>query len=270
MAELNLQKKDIDNIPDRGLKNSDVLKEARSNHDELVDALLSINNTLREITQRLNDNPNLATSIEFNATSIENVEKKLLPALKEQINTNLVKVKTELLVEVKKNGQQIVDLEGHSRRKNVIVNGRDEIKGEDVEGVARQFMINDLHMEAEEVQKFIFRDVHRLPKPKVREDGRQFPKPIIIAFVSQKDRNSVMRKAFELKGTNLSLKSDLPKTLNDVRSNMLKERFNLKAANPGVKFRVGERGYKPVLQREDGVIPGTHFIKWSDIKFPAA
>lgn len=267
MAELNLQKKDSDSIP-RTLKVQDVLKEARLNHNELVDALVSINDVLHEINQKLNDNPDLATSIEFNATSIENVEKKLMPALKEQINANLVRVKTELLVEVKKNGEQIVDLEGHSRRKNVILNGKEEIKGENVEEVARQFMINDLHIDAEQVQKFIFRDVHRLPKPKAREGGRDFPKPIIIAFVSQKDRNSVMKKAYELKGTSLSMKTDLPKILNELRSRMLKERVTLKAANPGVKFRVGERGYKPVLQREDGLMPGTNYIRWTDIRFP--
>lgn len=270
MVELNLQKKDTENIPDgRALKVVEVLREARLNHNELIDAIMSINNVLHDINEKLKDNPNFATSIEFNATSIRNVETKLIPTLKEQINANLVKVKTDLLVEVKKNGDQIVDLEGHSRRKNIIINGKVENNGENVEDVARQFMINDLKIDGEEVQRYIFRDVHRLPKPKVREGGREFPKPIIVAFVSQKDRNSVMRKAFELKGSPLSMKTDLPKPLNELRSGMLKERRDLIAANPGVKYRVGERGYKPVLQREDGLIPGTTYIKWKDIKFPS-
>ena len=79
-----------------------------------------------------------------------------------------------------------------------------------------------------------------------------------------------MRKAYELKGSTLSLKTDLPKPLNEIRKAMLVERKRLVAAHPGVKFRVGERGYKPVLQREDGLIPNTTYIKWQDVKFPAA
>ena len=133
-------------------------------------------------------------------------------------------------------------------------------------------MIQKLKIDEEEVNKFMFRDMHRLPKPKVKEGERDknYPKPIIVAFVLQKDRNSVMRKAYELKGTALSLKTDLPKPLNDIRKAMLVEWKRLIVSNPGVKFRVGERGYKPVLQREDGLIPNTRFIKWQDLKFPVA
>ena len=269
MAELNLEKKDTENIPERSqLKITEVLREARSNHNELVDALYSINAVLIEINTKLAENPALAESVEFNAESIKDVKDNLMPALKDQMDNNLKRVKNELLVDVKENGKQIVDLEGHSRRKNVLINGKEEKKGEKVEEVARKFMVDDLKMDPGEVANFLFRDCHRLPKPKPREDGTVFHKPIIVAFVLQKDRNSVMRKAYELKNTDFSMKSDLPKPLNELRGKMLKERRDLMRANPGVKFRVTERGYKPVLQKEDGLIPGTTFIKWSDIKFP--
>ena len=75
MAQLNLVKKDLENIQtDRNLKICDVLKEARINHNELIDAITSMNNVLSEINKKLEDNPELARSIEFNAATIKNVE----------------------------------------------------------------------------------------------------------------------------------------------------------------------------------------------------
>ena len=73
------------------------------------------------------------------------------------------------------------------------------------------------------------------------------PPPIIAAFCLQRDRNEVLSRAKELKGSKISLKSDLPRKLNDLRNRMLTERKRLNAA--GVKVRVVERSYLPVLQR---------------------
>ena len=76
-----------------------------------------------------------------------------------------------------------------------------------------------------------------------------------------------MRKASELEGTAYSIKSDLPRALNILRSKMLKKRLDLKTEDRGVKYRVAEIAYKPVLQREDGLIPGTDRIKWVKVPF---
>ena len=63
------------------------------------------------------------------------------------------------------------------------------------------------------------------------------------------------------------MKSDLPKPLNELRSRMLKERYRLKTTHPEEKYRVGERGYKPVFQKANGKIPGTDKTKWVDVPF---
>ena len=79
-----------------------------------------------------------------------------------------------------------------------------------------------------------------------------------------------MRKAYELKGTTISIKSDLPKHLNELRSEMLKERTRRKEANPDIAVRVSEKMYKPVLQVEESrnTVGGVVKIKWRDLKFP--
>ena len=270
MATLKLSKKDTDNLPNRSqLKVDHVLLESRQNYNELMDAILAINETLRDIKNKLEAKPD-GDSVQFNAESITKIEKTLLPQLKQKMSEDLNKAKGEVLKHVKENTDRLVTQEGHSRRKNVIINGKVENPdGENTEEVVRKFLVDDLKMEKDKVDKIILRDTHRLATPKNRDGTpRNVPKPIIVAFVCQKDRNDVMRSAYHLKGSTHSMKSDLPKELNDIRSAMLTERTRLKTAQPTWRVRVGERGYKPVLQKADGKVGETQRVKWVDIPLP--
>ena len=278
MESLTKKDTELKNIKDlRTVKVVDVLKEVRENHNELVDAFEFLNTKLNGLQTQLNalkeaqDIKGLRDSIDFNAETIKDVQEKVLPAIETKMNTNLTKVKADILVKVEENKEKIVTQEGHSRRRNVIINGVEELEGENTEEVATNFLKDELKIEAEDVAKFLFRDVHRLPKAK-NADGtvNTKPRPIIIAFLQQKHRNATMRHAFNLKESGYSIKSDLPTKLNELRSLMLKERIRLKTVNPGVKYRVAERSYKPVFQKEDGFFPGsTTRIKWVNVKFPA-
>ena len=82
MATLNLTLKDTvkQNIPG-GLKNVDVLIEARKNHNELVEAMLSINEILKDLKQKIDAHPDLAKTVDFNSGLIDDIVKKTLPAL---------------------------------------------------------------------------------------------------------------------------------------------------------------------------------------------
>ena len=277
MAILNLVKKD-ESAPSyvkedgKQLKIVDVLQEARLNHNELVDAINSLNVTLNEISAKLDgaklgDHPNadLKASIEFNESAIIDIKTKVVPALEAQLSANLNKVKADLTVTIDKNTESIVSQEGHSRRKNIIINGQKEDKDEVAEEVVREFFVSDMKIDRETVDQYIFRDVHRLPKSKKAKP--EAPRPLIVAFVRQKDRNEVMRNAYQLKNSDHSIKSDLPKALNELRGKMLGERKRLQAANRGTKYRVAEKSYRPVLQRSNGVVEGTTKIKWADIAF---
>ena len=275
MATINIIKKDV-NVTclkdGKQLKIVDVLREARENHNELIDAITSLNTILTEIsakldTAKLSDHPNvdLKTSIEFNEAEIIDIKTTVMPALEAKINANLNKVKADITIKVDENTEKIVSQEGHSRRKNVIINGKKEEKDEVAENVVREFFINDMKIDRDTVSRYIFRDLHRLPKSKKAK--AEAPRPLIVAFVCQKDRNEVMRNAFNLKDSNQSIKSDLPKTLNELRGKMLAERIKLKAADPNTQYRVAEKSYKPVLQRCAGLVEGTTRKKWVDINF---
>ena len=265
MADLHLELKDVKTIPNWGCKK--ILEEARTNHNTLVEAILALNNTLKEISEKLEAQPDLARSIDFNADSIKDVQEQLLPAMMKKGEENLSKVKAEVLVEVDKNSGRITDLEGHSRRRNLIINGVKEVANEKIVDVARKFMREQLLIDENEVNGFLLRDVHRLKKPKPVEGKPDYPKPIIIAFLQQNDRNSVMKQAFNLKGTAFSIKSDLPKSLNDIRQKMLKEKFRLKGVDPRTEYRVAERGYKPIFQKCTGtktLASGDTVKTWED------
>ncbi|MCH2241998.1 MAG: hypothetical protein MK041_08695 [Aquabacterium sp.] len=267
---VNLVKKDAPVT--RQVKNltaADVLVEARANHNELVDAINSMSVMLTDIQQKLGEGGDIIKSINFNAASIDEIKDVKLPALLDKCTTNLNKVRADLTVKIDVEKEKNMTMEGHSRRLNLIVNGMEHTENENTEEVARDFLVNDMQIPPEEVAGLLFRDVHRLPKAKNRDgtENEDAKKPIIMAFLKQQDRNMVMRKAFKLKNTDFSIKSDLPKALNELRGLMLKERKRLKETNPQGKYRVSEKGYKPVLQTAQGLIPGTTKTKWVDVKF---
>ena len=274
MVILNLVKKDIEKIKDtrpQNIKLVDVLIESRNSYNELVDALTAINTALTDISNKLDKHPveDLKDLILFNAETISDVQTKLMPALETKINAGFNKVKAELTVKLGETEEKVEFQEGHSRRRNLIFNGKKEEKGEKIEEVVQDILRNDLQMESAVVDNYLFRDFHRLPKAK-NKDGtvREGPRPIIVAFLRQKDRNETMRNAFKLKGSDCSIKSDLPKKLNELRTKMLTERRRLKTIDPHTKYRVAERSYKPVLQKEDGLMEGTTKTKWTDVKIP--
>ena len=104
----------------------------------------------------------------------------------------------------------------------------------------------------------MFRDAHRLgrknlPVPRLRVR----PRPIIVAFILQKDRNLVMSCARKLKGSRLNIKSDLPKELSEKRDQLLIERKRLTGMH--MIARVAERGYAPILE----VKRGNRWVKWT-------
>lgn len=272
MVILNLVKKDVEKIKDaRNIKVVDVLIESRNNYNELVDAINKINTALTDISNKLDKHPvqDLKDGIEYNSTTISDVQTKLMPALEAKMNASFNKVKADLNVKMIETEDKVEFQEGHSRRRNLIFNGKNEEKGEKIEEVVQDLLRNDLQMESAVVDNFLFRDFHRLPKAKNRDGTlREGPRPIIVAFLRQKDRNETMRNAYKLKGSDCSIKSDLPRKLNELRTKMLTERRTLKATDPHTKYRVAERSYKPVLQKNDGLIEGTTKIKWTDVKIP--
>ena len=246
----------------------DVLIESRTNHNEIarsVNLIMDEINSIKTQVEALASKTELQESVEFLE---KEVKETLLPGLTLTMKTDLKRVKADLKLQVDENEKMILNQEAHSRRRNVIINGLHEQDGEEIGQVIREFFTDKLKIPEGDVSNFLYRDFHRLPRS--NKAPPTSAKPIIVAFIKQNDRNLVMRKAYELKGTTISIKSDLPKHLNELRSEMLKERTRRKEANPDIAVRVSEKMYKPVLQVEESrsTVGGVVRIKWRDLKFP--
>ena len=242
-SDLNLVKRntELDDIKDRrGLKLSDVLIEQRKNHNALIDALCSMNNEIVRIRD--------SELTERHEAKLKDIQEKVIPEIKSQIVRSRSILEAKILERISAIEKENLLGESHRRRLHLIANGipvqpMPQGQSEPTEAIVRRFLVDRLHLPQEFVDSIIFRDLHRLPKSN-RHDG---PPPVIIAFCLMSQRNMVLANAKELKGTNISLKSDLPKQLNGLRNQMLQERKRL--ASTGLKVRVVERSYLPVLQQ---------------------
>ena len=146
--------------------------------------------------------------------------------------------------------ERVINLEAHGRRLNVIINNVDEVKDENAEEVVRNVMVEKLKIDKEIVNEIKFRDVHRLPSPKTTDSSVRKVRPIIAACIQQHHRNLFMYNAHNLKNSKISIKSDLPRELDQLRNDLLKKRREL--IGRGVIVRVVERSYKPQLQLKKG------------------
>ena len=255
---------DVTNIKKQGAgyKVIDAIQEARSNHNILVAALNKLSEQLEEIDAKLD-----AKADKNVVDDVKQIKDNVIPGIRETMKKNLDLSEAKIIDASRDLALKHEQLEAHGRRLNVIVNGCAEMKEtvatdnggsrqyEDTELLFRGFLVNSLKFSEEYVSHVILRDCHRLPKSKKR--GNTLPPPIIAAFVSQRQRNEVLAAAKNLKSTQFSIKSDLPKRLNTIRSKMLQVRSDLKKDNKVV--RLVERQYLPLLQLRDEA------MKWHTI-----
>ena len=265
---LNLPQLELE-LSGKGYKVIDAITESRNNHNTLVDALNVLSKQLDDINTKLDAKAD--TDVVQSVTDIKDL---IIPSLRQAITKNRdlsdAKIK-DASDEINIKHEQ---LEAHGRRLNVIWNGRKEEKlkvttqwggtreYEDTEALFRDFLVTSLKFSPEDVGRMILRDCHRLPNKR----GSTYPPPIIAAFVCQRNRNDVLAAAKNLKDTNFSIKSDLPKRLNEIRSTMLKLRSELKKERKIV--RLVERNYLPILQQQESNRKWTIIYDIKGPKFP--
>lgn len=135
--------------------------------------------------------------------------------------------------------ERIQDFEFHTRKYNLIVHGL-ETDGKDCEEVVQAFFKRDLEIEA---APFLLAACHPLPSPK----------SAIVRFVRLRDKDLVLRSLVKLKGKNknVSVRSDLPKELRILRSELAKNVATLRRSGEVVRLR--ERGKELwIEEKKDG------------------
>ena len=239
-------KADVQHLPKKNeITPSFLLLEQRKSHNAILDILEVIVREIKELKTQGSGNTALLTKI----------EERIIPEVKQTLSDTMSSIVNKT-----------TDLQGHGFRLNLICRGKAEVEGEAPESPQQtEQQFKDVLKEKlgiVDADNMMFRAVHRLPAPK-RGHGMSQPKPIIAAFIRQTDRDDVLSKAHMLKGTGISLQSHLPKTLNDRRNDMLKERHELLNADNSRKLRVVDKNFTPVLQEK---LPGAQ--TWTTLKFP--
>ena len=137
--------------------------------------------------------------------------------------------------------QRDVAAEDRQRRTNVVVSNYKSDTNISCEENAERFFTEKLLIPQDQVKKFLYRNVHYLGR-ELPNQGRSF----IVAFLRQTDRDLVMSYAKNLRGTDISLKPNYSPETRAKKDEMLKMKTSLQ--NEGLKMRVVERAYQPMLQ----------------------
>lgn len=204
---------------------------------------------------------NLSKLIEDNI----NTTKLKMEAQDKKISDLEAELRTQKTVNTKQS-KQIKDLTellddtiSHSRRLNLLVDGLPEVVKENTEGVVCDFLVRDLKVPSDDVDRFVFRDLHRLGawvardgnvyrKPaNVRGDPPTQPRSIIIAFTVQSQRNQAMSCAKNLKDTAFSIKPDLSAEQSKLRNKLLTIRRDIKLSDRRKTANLVYHSYKPKL-----------------------
>jgi hypothetical protein len=135
---------------------------------------------------------------------------------------------------------RLTDFEFHTRKYNVIIHCL-STEGQDCEDAVQAFFKTEIKLD---VAPFLLAACHPLLNPK--------GKTTIVRFVRLKDKNLVMRSLVNLRGKKgLSVRTDLPKELRLVRSELAKNVANLHRASETVRLR--ERGMQLwIEEKKDG------------------
>ena len=114
-------------------------------------------------------------------------------------------------------------LESQQRRNNIVVDGIPESPNEkwsDSEEKVRKMIQEKLHLDQSNI---CLERVHRTGKPRtLTEDTTNTrPRTIVVKFLRFKDREAVLQRAKQLKGTNIYLNEDFPEAVRQKRKELL-------------------------------------------------
>lgn len=152
--------------------------------------------------------------------------------------------------------EKTLELECRSRKRNLIFGKVTEERGinskesyEQVHAKVINILENKLGIIG--ARNMLFRNIHRLGR---REEHHTRPRNVIVAFLCQTDVDKVLQAAREVKSPDVSIRTDLPRELNEMRNALLgiKKEYRDRDQNP-VRCKLAYIKFRPVLFRP---VPG--------------
>ena len=204
----------------------------------MTDGLKQVsNNCLRWFTQ-------LKGHVDQNAADIVQIKRDVEQLKREQGDVAELRRENEQLK------RQVSDLEkdaeyktSHAFRLQLVIYNLEEEENENVWDVVRDFMVNNLRIQEQQVDHMPMRDMHRMGKK-----AENKVRPIVMAFLMQRDRDFTLKQAKNLRNTNLSLSPHLSSKMVDVKKGLLAIRKDIKENHDRrILAFIGYRSYRPVL-----------------------
>ena len=175
-----------------------------------------IRDRIKELEQKIDQKvTELITSINFNATSIDKLQKEVIPSMQRTIEEDRQNTHDEL-----------DKVNAYICRENLVFIGVPEAQNEEVETVLAKLLVEKLKIPREEVDQIEYQRAHRLP-------AATRPRPIKARFLKFKERDMVLRNAKHLKGSPIYITEDLPRRVRRERQLQLPA---LKAARSAGKL----------------------------------
>lgn len=177
-----------------------------------------IENSRCSLAEQIDKKLEILTSTLFELRTENDLLKKILEQTQNQVNS-LEEESQSLRIQCAEQKEQINVLEQYSRRESIRVFG---IQGDRKEETPAECEKKILHM----IQNVLgLRDIDSAKISTLHRVGRvttNKPRPVIIKFVSRKDRDQVIKTRNRLKGSNVVITEDLTK-LNVQRLNRLRQ-----------------------------------------------
>lgn len=192
----------------------ELLKQQEASYKGFVQLLMeSFTKRMDDLTKDLCD---FKASLHFTQGEVENVKassEKLSKDCKVMLNDiNMLNSKHNLM-----NGK-IDYLENQYRCKNLIFDGIPESvhkKWSDSEDKIQKILNEKLKLDQKHIE---LERVHRSGKPPARDEK---PRPIVVRFLRFKDRNTVLEKAKNLKGSNIYVNEDFSEAVRMKRKELI-------------------------------------------------
>ena len=133
-----------------------------------------------------------------------------------------------------------IKLEAYTRRENIKIFNLNETEGEtprETENLVRNMMEEKLGIIREDMNEIRFERVHRLPTRR-NSQTRTKPRPIIAKFSFYQDKEYVMSKVKNLKGTGIGISHDYPKEIDVIHEKLYPVLKKAKQGKQSAFFKV--------------------------------
>lgn len=196
------------------VSNLDIMKELEKINNKLDES----NNKMSKVQNSLESLVNRMDRVENRVDNLEKTKNEYLLETDQQIST----ANQVLISQINDLQKNLLRMEIHSRKSNLLFYGIPDSEQEDCCVVMRDFLTHYMGMDANIAARF--KNAHRLPSRQSR--GR--PPPIIVSFLQMKDRDEILARAKNLAKTKMSVRTDLPPHLKKERGRLAEIAYNLR------------------------------------------